>query len=330
MPSRRRFLETVGAAGGLLAAEASSLAVAGQAPAGKPEGSLRIALMQAVPAANDQQANLQAAETLCRQAAGAGADVLLMPEMWNIGYHNPPATDAATIRMWASQAVSVDGPWVGRFKSLAKELGMAIAVTYLQEWPGEPRNSLSLIDRHGNVVLTYGKVHTCDFAFEAALTPGDEWPVAELDTAVGPVSTGAMICFDREFPESARSLMLGGAEVVLTPNGCLLDELRLAQFRVRAYENAMVMAMANYADGLHNGRSVVYDAAGTSLLQAGGAAGLYYADVDLRALRDHRARTLWGNAWRRPGRYSKLAEPVDLATFRRRDVFGEPFRPDGP
>src|SRR4051794_38026705 len=56
-----------------------------------------------------------------------------------------------------------------------------------------------------------------------------------------------MICYDREFPESARVLMLGGAELILTPNACGLDADRLGQFRARAYENMVGVAMANYA-----------------------------------------------------------------------------------
>ena len=48
-----------------------------------------------------------------------------------------------------------------------------------------------------------------------------------------------MICFDREFPESARILMLKGAELILTPNACKLDEKQINQFQTRAYENSV-------------------------------------------------------------------------------------------
>lgn len=66
-------------------------------------------------------------------------------------------------------------------------------------------------------------MHTCDFDKEAALTPGDDFYVAALDTPHGPLNVGALICYDREFPESARLLMLKGAEVILTPNACELE-----------------------------------------------------------------------------------------------------------
>ena len=109
------------------------------------------------------------------------------------------------------------------FKAFAMRgnvLDMAIGVTLLEAWPGGPRNTLVLFDRRGERKLTYAKVHTCDFDVERNLTPGDGFFVTELDTAAGPVQVGAMICFDREFPESARILMLQGAELILTPNAC--------------------------------------------------------------------------------------------------------------
>jgi predicted amidohydrolase len=77
-------------------------------------------------------------------------------------------------------------------------------------------------------------------AEDTACSPGDGFPVAELATRDGVVSVSAMICFDREFPESARALALGGAELILVPNACELGpgtpefgDARLAQLRER-------------------------------------------------------------------------------------------------
>ena len=81
-----------------------------------------------------------------------------------------------------------------------------------------PRNTMILLDRHGRRVFTYAKVHTCDFGDEKYLTPGEDFCVANLDTAQGAVKrSGAMICYDREFPESARILMLKGENMILHP-----------------------------------------------------------------------------------------------------------------
>jgi predicted amidohydrolase len=192
---------------------------------------------------------------------------------------------------------------------------MAIALTYLEKWPGAPRNSMSIIDRHGRIILTYAKVHTCDVEKEVACTPGDDFYVAGLDTAQGQVKVGAMICFDREFPESARILMLKGAELILTPNACELEVNRLTQFRTRAYENMVGVAMTNYAAPDLNGHSIAFDGVAFDELErpremllaaAGQEEGVYLAEFDLERLRAYRKREIWGNAFRKPGRYGYL------------------------
>src|SRR5690348_13677118 len=95
---------------------------------------------------------------------------------------------------WQAQAITRDSPFITHFRALAKELRMAIAITYLEQWPGAPRNTVSLIDRHGEMILTYAKIHTCDFAtLESACTPGEDFYVSELDTGRGTVKIGAMI-----------------------------------------------------------------------------------------------------------------------------------------
>ena len=111
--------------------------------------------------------------------------------MWNIGYTDYPgcpddfheignesAAQRAALQAWQAQAIADDDPFVCRFRALARELRMAIALTYLQRWPGAPRNVVSLIDRDGAILFTYAKVHTCDFSLEAACAPGDDFFVA--------------------------------------------------------------------------------------------------------------------------------------------------------
>ena len=166
---------------------------------------------------------------------------------------------------------------------------MAIVITYLEKTDDLPKNSASLIDRHGEIMMTYSKVHTVDpFPMETAVQPGDDFYVADLDTKVGNVKVGIMTCYDREFPESARILMLKGAEVILTPNACGLDSLRLMQFQVRAWENSVATAMTNYArtpeNKGFNGRSCAFTARGKKILIAGENEGVYIANINLKEL----------------------------------------------
>jgi predicted amidohydrolase len=276
---------------------------------------IRVALLQMVACGDHQEANLAKGEEFCRQARAMGADIALFPEMWNIGYTFYDSDRPDTLERWQAQAVGPQDEFVKHFQALAKELQMAIAITYLERCDGPPRDTVSLFDRNGALVLTYAKVHTCDFDLEAACTPGDGFYVSNLDTAQATVKVGTMICFDREFPESARLLMLQGAELILVPNACEMEENRTGQLRARAYENMVGVALANYADAPHFGHSVAFDGIAfnpdttsrdTLLMRAGEGEGVYIATFDLPKLRDYRAREVWGNAFRKPGQYGLL------------------------
>lgn len=295
----------------------------------------RVALLQAVSPGPSPQASLARGEALCRDAAALGADVALFPEMWNLGYTFPDRTHPDRHRHWQRLALGPEDGYLIHFRRLAKALDMAIALTYLERWPVRPRNTVSLIDRQGDLCLTYAKVHTCDFDQESHLTPGDGFRVATLNTASGPVQVGAMICYDREFPESARVLMLEGAEVILTPNACPLDTHRLSQFQARAFENMTALAMANYAGAGYEGHSVAVDGIaydgvdGTprdmTILQAGTAEGVYVATFDLDRLRRYRAQETWGNAYRKPATYGPLVGTSVQPPFRRADARRAPL-----
>ncbi len=287
---------------------------------------LVVALLQLEPHGNDLQANATKAEEFCRKAKARGADIALLPEMWSIGYTRFKPDLPGDKEAFYQRARAADSPYVRRFAELAKQLDMAIAFTYLQAWSPTPRNAVTLFDRHGRELFTYAKVHTSDFKpMEASMTPGEDFYVNRLDTAKGPVDVGAMICFDREQPESARVLMLKGAEIILTPNACRLDELRLDQFKVRAWENVVGVAMANYPDPDQNGHSTAYNASGQCVVEAGAKEGIYLAEFDLDALRNRRARSIRGNAYRRPHRYGLLTSPEKGKVWNRIDGNGQPY-----
>jgi len=281
---------------------------------------IKVALLQMTSCGNDQDANRAKGAEFCQRASAMGADIALFPEMWNIGYSllsaesfYDPAQKSAR-ETWEAQAIGQDDDFVMHFRELARELKMAIALTYLERWPVAPRNSVSIIDRHGEIAMTYAKVHTCDFSPEAACTPGDDFYVCTLDTDEGDVKIGAMICYDREFPESARILMLKGAELILTPNACNLGVHRIGQFRARAYENMLGVAMTNYAAPQNNGHSVAFDGvtsnekgmANDLVIEAGGSEGIYMAEFDMDRIRADRERGAWGNAFRKPRCYGLL------------------------
>ena len=287
--------------------------------------SFSIALLQMRSGAS-QQENLEKGLLWCRKAKEMGADLALFPEMWSCGY-DLSGSEAEL----AARAVPRDGSFLQAFRQLAAQLEMAIAITYLERWDGPPRNTVTLFDRRGQEVLTYAKVHTCDFGEEHRLTPGDRFVTAALDSAAGPIQVGAMICYDRGFPESARLLMLQGAEIILVPNACPMEINRLSQLRARAFENMTAIATANYAAGQPdcNGHSSAFDGIAydetspvsrdTLLIEAGEEEGIYLAHVPLDKLRSYRRSEVHGNAYRRPRLYGALTEERVEEPFRRPD-----------
>src|SRR6478672_8452517 len=116
---------------------------------------LKIALLQMTSYGVDQDANLAKGEEYCRRAAAMGADIALFPEMWSIGYTFYDPNDPGDKDRWRAQAIDHDNPFILHFRGLAQQLNMAIAITYLERWPVTPRNAVSLIDRHGQILMTY-------------------------------------------------------------------------------------------------------------------------------------------------------------------------------
>lgn len=287
---------------------------------------LNIALLQIAPTGS-LKGNLEKGINACHQAKAMGADIALFPEMWSCGYDicEPPAEE------WLCKAIHLNSEFLAKFQALAAELDMAIAVTLLEAYEPKPRNTMVLFDRFGERKLVYAKVHTCDFGAEKDLTPGDEFFVADLDTAQGIIKVGAMICYDREFPESARLLMLQGAEVVLVPNACPMEVNRLSQLRGRAFENMMAIATCNYPATVPdcNGGSSVFDGVAylphwqgfrdMCILQADESEGIFLSEIDLDLLREYRQCEVHGNAYRRPHLYGDLLNTAVQAPFIRDD-----------
>ena len=275
---------------------------------------LNIALLQPLPEAGlDRQ--LKKGAAACLAAKRMGADIALFPEMWSSGYVLPRESGDADV-----SAVGAGSEFVRAFGRLALELRMAVGITFLERHEPGPLNSLILFDRHGEERLHYSKVHTCAFDAEKVLSPGDGFRVADLDTDRGTVRVGAMICFDREFPESARILMLKGAEVILAPNACPMEINRLSALRTRAYENMLAVATCNYPKGHPdcNGRSTVFDGVAwlrdepdvrdMCILEAPEEEGIYVARIDMDMLRDYREHEVMGNKYRHPDRYGILSQ----------------------
>jgi 5-aminopentanamidase len=291
------------------------------------ETRIDVALLQIAAHGRDTEANMTKGLEACREAAAAGAHIALFPEMWSIGYELEPTDDLHRY------AIGSDDPFLTAFAELAAELELAIAVTFLQEWPDQPRNAVIVYDRHGETALEYAKVHTCDFSDECNLTPGDAFRVCALDTSAGIVDVGAMICFDALFPEAARVLMLEGAELILVPNSSDYEPWRIGVLQTRAIENMVGVAMTNYPGLGTEGHSCAFDPIayhhvgdieGThidpTVIRAGREEGIYLARFDLARIRSFREAETQGDAYRKPAAYEAITRRQTRPPFVRTDA----------
>jgi predicted amidohydrolase len=290
---------------------------------------LSVALLQLTAAGRGLDANLTRGLQACRDAKAMGADVALFPEMWSIGYDLREGEDPEAL---AGSAIDLEHPYLAAFSSLAEELDMAIATTFLQAWSERPRNAVAIFDRHGELVLTYAKVHTCDWDQEAVLTPGDRFVAADLDTPAGTVRVGAMICFDIVFPEAARVLMLEGAELILVPNACPFEPWRMAMLQTRAIENMVGVALANHAGPGFDGHSCAYDPlpyplegeepgdVDPTVARVGREEQIVLARFDLDRIRRCRAEETQGDAYRKPSAYGAIVRDHVRPPFVRPDA----------
>ncbi len=275
---------------------------------------LRIALLQLLPG-KDTDEQLHIGLQACRKAKEMDADIALFPEMWSDGYVIPQ--DETELR---KLAVAKDSDFVCSFGKIAKELELAVGITLLEQHEPKPLNSMILFDKNGERRLHYSKVHTCAFDAEKVLSPGEDFYVADLDIGRGTVRIGSMICFDREFPESARILMLKGAEVILAPNACPMEINRLSALRTRAYENMLAVATCNYPEGQPdcNGHSTIFDGVAwledepgvrdMCVFEAPEKEGVFLAEIDMNQLRAYREHEIMGAKYRHPERYGSLSE----------------------
>ena len=293
-----------------------------------------VALLQLNPTDSMENNMLKGIE-YCKKAKEIGADIAVFPEMWNTGYKmlfegdlkDQDNIPQEKINKWNSKAIENDNEFINEYINLAKELEMAIARTYLEKTKKKPRNTVVIIDRKGNIVLKYSKVHTVDSKMEAFIEPGTELKTCELDYGRGKVKLGTMICFDRDFPESARILMLQGSEIILVPNACYMSKIRLEQLKVRAYENMIGIVTVNYAN--HGGKSSVYNPIvrninkhelNSEMLVMDDKEEIKIAQFNMSEIREYRSRETLGDAYRKPYAYKQLIENNVKEPFIRKDA----------
>ena len=161
----------------------------------------------------DKEANADRAEELVREAAANGAQIILLPELFEGLYFCKDMDEK-----YFSWAQEREGhPLIERFSAVAKELGVVLPLSYFEKSGNDYFNSLVMIDADGTVMENYRKTHIPSgpgYEEKFYFKPGDTgfrvWQTAHAKIGVG-------ICWDQWFPETARSLALMGAELIFYP-----------------------------------------------------------------------------------------------------------------
>ncbi|WP_437436597.1 N-carbamoylputrescine amidase [Ruegeria arenilitoris] len=161
----------------------------------------------------DKQDNIAKAEALVREAAGKGANVILIQELFEAPYF---CIEQAHKHFDLATATE-ENVAIRHFSSIAKELGVVLPISFFERAGQSYFNSLAMIDADGSVMGIYRKAHIPnDVAYQEKqfFSPGDTG-FKVWDTAFGRI--GAAICWDQWFPEAARCMVLQGAEMLLYP-----------------------------------------------------------------------------------------------------------------
>lgn len=161
----------------------------------------------------NRAASLDRAEGLIRRAADAGANVILIQELFETPYF---CQDQLPEHFELAQPVEGHGG-IARFRSLARELGVILPFSFFERANQAYFNSVAMIDAGGELLGVYRKTHIPDgigYQEKYYFNPGDTG-FRVWDTRFGKIGVG--ICWDQWFPETARCLVLGGAEVLLYP-----------------------------------------------------------------------------------------------------------------
>ena len=207
---------------------------------------IRVAVAQVGARVGDVKGNLAIARRYARRAAARGADLLVFPECFAQGY--------SLRRDVLALAEPADGPAARALGLVAAEAGLALVVGVLERapgWPARPYNAALVIGRDGALLGVYRKTHLYDREREA-FTPGADYPVVEvrLGAERTPMRLGVCICADIEFPEVARLLALGGAQLIAVPSADMepYRAQQAANLQSRAIENNVHVALANTVD----------------------------------------------------------------------------------
>jgi deaminated glutathione amidase len=252
------------------------------------EGDVRVAAVQ-MNSTGDKARNLAAAERLVREAAADGAELIALPEKWNL---------LAAGEEIAAGAEPLEGPSLGAARGWARELGVhLLAGSIAERAEGEKAfNTSVLIDPDGEDLGTYRKIHLFDVeaggvAYRESEHEQGGSEIVEgkvVGEQIGHVRVGLTVCYDLRFPELYRTLAVRGVDLIAVPSAFTLATGRdhwEVLLRARAIENQLFVLAPNQVGEApphysSYGHSAIVGPWGELLAVAGEGESFVAADLD--------------------------------------------------
>jgi deaminated glutathione amidase len=243
---------------------------------------MRVALCQ-IPISSTPAVNLDRVRAAVAEAAASGARLAVFPE----GTHVRFSADLG------AAAEPLDGPFCRGLAEIARSAGVAVVAGIFENAPdGRAYNTTVGFDTDGRLAAAYRKIHLFDALGHResdSVAPGSSAVIAEL----AGLRVGFLTCYDVRFPELARALAAGGAELLVIPaawaSGTFKEEHWVTLVRARAIENTIWIAAAGQVPDPAEpatraptgvGRSMLVDPMGAVRLDLGPAAGVATSEVD--------------------------------------------------
>ncbi len=252
---------------------------------------IRVAAVQGDPVPGDLAGNVRLAARLCREAAGRGARLVVLPELFLSAYHPPTLYADPEAGVAADGAGRVADTRMDPLRAVATERGVVVVVGSPVRHPDGRRGCSALVVDGSGCAVGFDKQHLWGPDERALFTPGRDGATLVVDGW----QFGLGVCYDGCFPEHARAAALAGAHGYLCPSGYVVGSAhrRDLYYAARALDNTMYVVFANSVGGTgdwrFNGGAAVYDPEGRPLARAGDEhEEIVVADLDPRALADTR------------------------------------------
>jgi predicted amidohydrolase len=226
-----------------------------------------IAAYQCRAMTGDVAGNLRRLDQIACSAACAGAEILVLPELYLTGYALGDRLEAL--------AFATDAPALCEVSAIAKRHGLSIALGYPQRLDNGVANMAALWDSSGHLIVRYQKINLFGEAENRAFVCGSDLNISPLTTRQSVVNVGLLICYDMEKAATVSAITDRGCELILAPTANMepYRNAALVSVRARALETATSLVYANYVGNegslTYTGLSAIIGPDGEDLARAG-------------------------------------------------------------